>query len=179
MTHSPLIRGYRPGDIGHITALHGKYYAEHWGLGPVFEAEVAVELAEFVLTLVENPNNRLWVAEMEGEILGSIAIAQMPDNPEIARVRWVILSPNAQGKGLGRQLVNTALDFCRTQPYQTVTLWTFKGLTAARRLYDEAGFELVESYEDTHWGKPFLYQKFMLSLVEKANSQPTKLQATY
>lgn len=150
-----------PGALGRIVELHGRYYARHWGLGPAFEAEVARELGEFAARL-DPRRDGLWVAVRGDAVLGAIAIDGR--EPPAARLRWFILDEGAQGAGIGRRLLDTALDFCRGTGVDTVYLWTFDGLYAARRLYEAAGFVLTETFEDSAWGAPVAHQRFDLRL---------------
>lgn len=160
---SVRLSGYRPGAIGRITELHGTYYAERWGLGPQFEAEVATELAEFV-SRFDPSHDLLLLAVADGRVLGSVAIDGRERASAGARLRWFILAPEAQGLGLGARLIAEALAFCRRAGMPRVYLWTFAGLAAARRLYARAGFVLCEERAGDEWGRAVTHQRFELEL---------------
>ena len=83
-----------------------------------------------------------------------------PGQAEVA----FLVEDKHQGRGIGQQLLNMALDFCRQAGFKRVYLTTFAGLDAARHLYERAGFKLYEEVEDRHWGEPLLEQKFELWL---------------
>ncbi|MDF0732780.1 helix-turn-helix domain-containing GNAT family N-acetyltransferase [Pseudomonas entomophila] len=150
--------GYQPGLIGRISEMHGQFYARHWGFGAFFESQVASGLAEFVGRL-EHPGNQVWVATLNGRIVGSVAIdGQHPGNH--AHLRWFILDDGCRGSGVGRRLLAQALAFCDAQRFEAVRLWTFKGLDAARRLYEAHGFVLVSEAPGSQWGREVVEQQF-------------------
>lgn len=164
MSEITLHTGYLPGALGRITELHGIYYDSHWGLGLYFEAKAATEMVELLLRF--NPaQDGIWLATAGQEIIGSVLIdGKNAAQGEGARLRWFILAEGYQGRGIGQQLLNMALDFCRQAGFKRVYLTTFAGLDAARHLYERAGFKLYEEVEDRHWGEPLLEQKFELWL---------------
>ncbi|MBD3880892.1 GNAT family N-acetyltransferase [Phormidium tenue FACHB-886] len=155
--HAIEIKSYVPGALGWITQLHGSYYSQHWGLTIAFELEIAEGLAHF-LRHFQPSRDGLWIATADDQIVGAIAVNG--SQAEGSRLRWFIVSPEHQGSGIGRKLLQTALDFCQAAQVQRIYLRTFAGLTAARRLYEEFGFVLVEEYQDDDWGVPLTHQKF-------------------
>lgn len=157
-------RGYRPGMIGRITELHAQYYARLVGFGQFFEQRVAAGLAEFSARL-DQPDNGIWLAVLDEQIVGSIAIdlGGGPDHEQtdrIAHLRWFILDEAARGTGTGRLLLETALAHCDRVGARSCYLWTFSGLDAARHLYEAFGFHLVEEQPAAQWGKTVLEQRF-------------------
>ncbi|WP_227376248.1 GNAT family N-acetyltransferase [Haladaptatus halobius] len=162
--------GYVPGALGRIIELHETYYSEYWNLDYEFSREVAVELAEF-LDRYDEADNRLWLVmsdpddDGEQEILGSLVIdGGHSDDEEGARLRWVILSPELHGQGLGSELMNRGMAFCDATGFDRVYLWTYEGLEAARQLYEEHGFKLVEDVTRQDWGPELTYQKLERTL---------------
>jgi GNAT superfamily N-acetyltransferase len=139
------VGGYRPGCLADIVACHARYYAENWGFGLAFEAKVAGELAAFATRM--NPEDDLLLVAHEGErFAGSIVIDA---DSRGAHLRWFIVAE--PGHGLGRRLIQSALAFCDERHYATVWLTTFSGLDAARRLYEEHGFKLIEESAIDQW----------------------------
>ena len=132
----------RPGDMGRVIAMHGVLYAEEYGFDHGFEAYVAETVAEFG-TLARPGRDRLWVAELDGRLVGSIAILGREDGA--AQLRWFLVDPETRGQGLGRRLIDESLAFCRAAGYRSVYLWTVTGLDAAARLYVAAGFRKTET----------------------------------
>jgi GNAT superfamily N-acetyltransferase len=156
-----LASGYIPGAIGRITELHGTYYHAHWGFGPFFEAKVAAELSEF-LGRYDGQRDGMWLATVNGRVEGAIVIDGIHARGAGAHLRWFILSEGLRGRGIGRLLIGKAVDFCRRKDYSNVYLWTFEGLNAARRLYEQAGFELVREQRGVQWGTEVTEQLFEL-----------------
>ncbi|WP_319521293.1 GNAT family N-acetyltransferase [uncultured Desulfosarcina sp.] len=146
-----IIKGYIPGAIGRISELHGAYYHKHWGFGLFFEAKVATELSEFLMRY-DAEKDGIWVASQDGRIEGAIVMDGIHAETDGAHLRWFILSDTLRGKGVGRTLVKKAMAFCRAKNYRKAHLWTFEGLDAAKRLYEEAGFRLVRQKRGIQWG---------------------------
>jgi len=146
----------KPGDIGYLTYLHGILYAQEYGWDYTFEAYVAVPLAEFAKA--HNDRERIWIVEKDGQIAGSVAIVEASLSE--AQLRWMLLTPELRGVGLGRYLVEAALDFCKQQGYSTVFLWTVSLLTVATKLYQSVGFRLTEEKTRQIWGAQLTEQRY-------------------
>ncbi|AHB04930.1 MULTISPECIES: bifunctional helix-turn-helix transcriptional regulator/GNAT family N-acetyltransferase [Pandoraea] len=153
-----IVEGYRPGCIGDIASLHGRFYAEHWGFGAFFEKRVATELAEFAGNLPAD-GKRLWLHVENGRTLASLAIDGEPGTGK-AHLRWFIVDDSLRGTGVGRHLLTQAMAFVDAQFHETC-LWTFKGLDAARHLYESFGFRLASEAEGEQWGSRVVEQKFI------------------
>ena len=158
-----VFQGYVPGTIGRITEAHAVYYHQHWGFDASFETQVARELSEFVSEFKVDRDG-LWVADTHGRFSGSIAIDGKRADSEGARLRWFIVVPANQGSGIGRALLQEAVAFCRRKGYRSIFLWTFVGLTQARRMYEKIGFRLVQEHAVRQWGQSITEQKFALNL---------------
>ncbi|MBI5252340.1 MAG: GNAT family N-acetyltransferase [Desulfomonile tiedjei] len=157
------LTGYFPGVVGKITELHAVYYSEHWGFDITFEAQVARELSLF-LSNFQTDRDGFWVALLQGRFAGAIAIDGTLGTSEGARLRWFIVEPRFHGNGVGRELIRSAVEFCRNAGYHKVFLWTFRGLDAARKLYEQAGFTVTEESEVDQWGSRIVEQKFEMTL---------------
>ncbi|KAI3590507.1 Transcriptional regulator, MarR family [Cupriavidus sp. U2] len=154
----PIVEGYRPGCIGDIASLHGRFYAEHWGFGAFFEKRVATELAEFAATLPA-PGKALWLYHDDGRTLASLAIDGDPALGT-AHLRWFIVDDALRGSGVGRQLMANAMQFVDAHAFDETWLWTFKGLDSARHLYESFGFVLTSEAAGTQWGSEVTEQRF-------------------
>ncbi len=152
--------GYRPGLVGRITEMHAAFYFSHSGFGQFFESKVASGVAEFVGRL-NQPCNGIWVATLNDRIIGSIAIDGEDLGNNTAHLRWFILDDGCRGSGVGRQLLSEAVNFCDRQGFEAVQLWTFKGLDAARRLYESSGFVWVREEQGDQWGNTVTEQQFI------------------
>ena len=152
--------GYRAGLIAGVTELHADYYSRVHSLNEVFEAEVATNLSEFMMR-IDRDINEIWYVEHNGRIVASIAI----DGEEIgngnALLRWFIVDERYQSFGLGSRLMNEAMQFCEQNGFNEIHLWTFKGLDAARKLYERNGFALVKEVESDDWRDGVTMQMFV------------------
>ena len=155
--------GYIPGAIGRIAEMHARYYSEHWGFGKFFEAKVATEVSEFVSRL-DDQRDGLWTVCSDKRVLGSIVIDGINADSQGAHLRWYILSHELKARGMGGQLIEKAIQFCRSNHYKIVYLWTFKGLDAARHLYEKNGFKLAHEQEGSQWGTTVIEQKYVCEL---------------
>jgi GNAT superfamily N-acetyltransferase len=152
----------RPGDMGRVIAMHGELYAREYGFDHGFEAYVAETVAEFG-RLARPEQDRLWLAERGGQLVGSIAIVGREDG--LAQLRWFLVSTDARGAGLGRRLVSEALAFCRSAGYRSVCLWTVCGLDAAVHLYVAAGFRKTETKPPASlWGAILSEERYDMTL---------------
>jgi len=135
-----LLRPHRPGDMGWVTSANAALYAQEYGWDISYEALVAKITAEFIEKF-DPKRERCWIAEMDGERVGSVFCVSKTD--EIAKLRLLIIDPRARGLGLGKRLVEECMRFAKEAGYKRMTLWTQSNLLAARGIYARAGFELV------------------------------------
>ena len=145
-----ILRPPRPGDMGWIVSRHGSVYGGEYGWDDRLEALTAEIVAAFVRNF-DPKRERCWMAEREGETVGSVFIVK--DSDEVARLRLLLVDPSARGLGIGARLVEEAVRFSRDTGYRKVTLWTHSVLIAARRIYERAGFKLVASETHQEFGK--------------------------
>jgi DNA-binding MarR family transcriptional regulator/N-acetylglutamate synthase-like GNAT family acetyltransferase len=155
------LRAPKHGDFGWIVARHAALYAEEYGWVEPFEGLCAQIVADFVNNFDEK-RERCWIAEMNGENVGCIMLAK--DSAEVARIRLLLVEPKARGLGLGHRLVDECVSFARQAGYRKITLWTHSVLTAARRVYEKAGFTLTASEPRHTWGKDVVAEYWDLEL---------------
>ena len=155
--------GYYPGVLGQLTTLHAVYYHTCWGFDRSFETQVGRELSEFMAGF-QPQRDGFWAIAPCRALVGAVAIDGQLRESEGARLRWFLIDPDFRQKGFGRQLLGRAVQFCRATGCPRVFLWTFKGLHAARCLYEEAGFRLTEEHRLDQWGQHIDEQRFDLTL---------------
>ncbi|MDH3821276.1 MAG: GNAT family N-acetyltransferase [Gammaproteobacteria bacterium] len=151
----------RAGDLGSIVALHGKCYEALPGFGLAFEAYVARTVAEYILDA--GAKGRIWIAERDGRLVGCTAIVLRDEDR--GQLRWVLVDQSARGLGLGKRLVNNALQFCRDNGCKEVFLETTDGLPESQALYDALGFEIVSHESEILWDgvRPLIHMKLELN----------------
>ncbi|WLI75893.1 helix-turn-helix domain-containing GNAT family N-acetyltransferase [Kosakonia sp. H02] len=158
-----IVTGYHAGMIGRITEMHGSYYAREHHFGSFFEGKVASGLADFSSRL-DKACNQIWLAMLDGRIVGSVAIDGEDLGNNEAHLRWFILDDGCRGSGAGRKLMAEAMQFCADRQFSAVQLWTFNKLVAARRLYESFGFELAKEWQGDQWGISITEQQFTRTL---------------
>lgn len=155
------LRAPRHGDFGWMVARHAELYAQEYGWGEPFEGLCAQIVADFVNNY-DAKRERCWIADMEGEPAGCIMLVK--DSADVARIRLLLVDPKARGLGLGARLVDECVRFARKAGYRKVTLWTHSVLTAARHIYEKAGFTLTASEKRHSWGKHVVAEFWDLEL---------------
>jgi DNA-binding MarR family transcriptional regulator/GNAT superfamily N-acetyltransferase len=151
-TPSPraLLREPRPGDMGWVVQSHGALYASEYGFDSGFEALVAEIVAKY-MTTYDGSRERCWIADIEGHPVGSVFLGKGGD--DLAKLRLLLLDPAARGQGLGQRLVAECVSFARACGYRRMTLWTQSNLTAARKIYRDAGFKLTATEPHRSFGQ--------------------------
>src|SRR5271170_792256 len=157
-----VLRAPRPGDFGWIVKRHGELYAQEYQWGEPFEGLCAQIVAGFANKTIDPKRERCWIAELDGENVGSVFLAE--DAPDVARLRLLLVDPKARGLGLGARLTEAAIRFARDAGYKKITLWTHSVLTAARHIYQKSGFKLKRSERHQSWGRPVVSEHWDLEL---------------
>ncbi len=159
---SPLIlRDPKPGDMGWVVQQHGALYAKEYGWNSEFEALVATLVAQYVRK--HQPEwERCWIAESQGRNVGSVFVVRK--SATVAKLRMLILSPEARGMGLGGRLTDECIAFARQKGYKKMELWTNSCLDAARAIYAKRGFKLVKSEPYQGFGQALVGETWMLKL---------------
>ena len=157
------VRAPAPGDLGWIVQRNGELYATEYGWDVTFEALVATIVGDFAAH--HDPDREhAWIAEVSGQRAGCVMCVRADGSADVAKLRLLLVEPSARGLGVGRRLVTECVDFARGAGYSRLVLWTQSILAAARHLYVEAGFELVESAPHHSFGADLIAETWALDL---------------
>jgi GNAT superfamily N-acetyltransferase len=156
-----VLRPHRPGDMGWIVHRQAVLYAQEYSWNQEYEALISRIVADFLDHF--NPAlERCWIAEREGEIVGSVFLVKHPERDGVAKLRLLYVEPSARGLGIGGRLVNECTRFARQAGYHTLTLWTNSVLVSARRLYQAEGYRLIQEEPHHSFGKDLVGQTWEL-----------------
>jgi DNA-binding MarR family transcriptional regulator/GNAT superfamily N-acetyltransferase len=156
-----VYRQHRPGDMGWVVQRHGELYFQEYGWDESFEALVAEIACEFIRNL-RPERERCWLAEHAGCRLGCIFLVAAEAGT--AKLRLLLVEPEARGLGIGRRLVGECVAFARAAGYSRIVLWTQESLGAARHLYAEAGFRRTAAEPHHSFGKDLIGENWELAL---------------
>jgi GNAT superfamily N-acetyltransferase len=163
-----LLREPGPGDLGWMVQRNGAVYAAQYGWDQSYEALVARIVADFGLDH-DPARERAWMAEVDGEPVGCVLCVRRDD--DTAQLRILLVDPAVRGLGIGARLVAECIRFARTAGYRSLVLWTNDVLVSARRIYEAAGFELVDEESHHSFGHDLVGQSWRLDL--EAGAGPT------
>ncbi len=151
------LRGLEPGDLGWMVERHGILYAREYGWDESFELLVAQIMGAF-----RPGTDRGWIATLDGRRAGGVLCVH--DTDATAKLRTLLVEPEARGHGIGARLVDAVIEHARRQGHEELVLWTNDILTAARRIYQRAGFVLTSEAPHHAFGHDLVEQTWSLRL---------------
>ena len=149
-TRAYTLRSPQPGDMGWVVSKHGSLYAKEYGWDSTIEA-ITADIVSAFLKNYDPKRERCWIAAMDGQNVGCVFLVK--DTETAARLRLLLVDPVARGRGLGTKLTDECIRFARACGYRGITLWTHSILTAARLIYERAGFRLTSSEKRKSFGQ--------------------------
>jgi len=155
------LRAHRPGDIEWVIERHGVIYTAEYGWDERFEALVR-EIASKFAARNDPKRERCWIAELDGTRVGCVFLVE--HSKTIAQLRLLLVEPSARGHGIGQRLVAECVAFATNAGYSRMRLWTNDVLISARKIYQAAGFTLIEEEKHASWGKPLTSQTWEMTL---------------
>ena len=156
-----ILRPHQPGDMGWVVHRHGVLYTREYQWDEHFEALVAEIVAKFIQHF-DPKRERCWIAEKDGEIVGSVFLVKQSKN--VAKLRLLLVEPTARGLGIGKRLVEECVRFARQAGYKKITLWTQSSLDAARGIYQKAGFRLAKKESHHSFGHDLVAETWDMTL---------------
>lgn len=158
---SYILREHQPGDMGWVVQSHGSFYAREYGWDENFEALCAGIVSDFIKNY-DRKKERCWIAEKDGERVGSVFLVKQSET--VAKLRLLLIDPKARGFGIGKRLVDECTRFAKQAGYKKITLWTNSVLSAARSIYQKAGYELMETEAHHSFGHDLISETWELKL---------------
>jgi DNA-binding MarR family transcriptional regulator/ribosomal protein S18 acetylase RimI-like enzyme len=155
------LRAPRAGDYGWVVERHGALYLAEYEWDETFEGLVAAIVGGFAHA--HDPDREhAWIAELAGVRVGCVFCVQK--SPDVGQLRLLLVEPIARGHGVGTRLVDACVEFARGAGYRELALWTNDVLHAARRIYERAGFRLVDEGRHHSFGHDLVEQTWSLQL---------------
>jgi DNA-binding MarR family transcriptional regulator/GNAT superfamily N-acetyltransferase len=161
-TPAIVLREPNSGDFGWVVQRHGDLYRREYGWEETFEALVARIVAEYIENR-DPKRDAAWIAEVDGQRVGCVFC--MKKTEDVAQLRILLVEPATRGLGIGTRLVEECIRFARRAGYKQITLWTNDVLVSARRIYEAAGFRLVEEDKHRSFGHDLVGQNWSLDLT--------------
>ncbi len=143
-----IIREAKPGEPSLVVSFYYKLFEKQFDFLPATEKYFLHAMEEF---FEDTENSRLWIAEEDGVIKGSICIVKKGEHE--AQLRLFGTDPSMQGQGVGKGLMKTAMDYCSEKQFDHIILWTIDICKAALHLYEKTGFKKTDTMPNTTWAK--------------------------
>ena len=150
-------------DYGWVVERHRDLYRRERDWDDRFAALVA-DVVDGFERRWDPARERGWIAELEDRPVGCVFLVRHPEREGVAKLRLLLVEPEARGLGIGRRLVAECTAFARAAGYRAITLWTSSVLDSARRLYEDEGYRLVREEPEGLFHEGELAQEWELAL---------------
>jgi len=146
------IRDFLPSDLAQVRELFASGLMEFAG-----DAEEGVrryvdhaledDMADIPAHYQSGPRSNFWVAELDSPSTGIVGIVgiQPRELEEEAELRRMSVSPTVRRQGVGRRLLDTTEEFCRSRGYLRIGLSTVDILKPALLMYENYGYILEKA----------------------------------
>jgi len=158
----------RHARIGWIAHRQAVLYRDEYGWDLSYEA-LAVEILAGFVRDYDPAREQAWIAELGGAVVGSVFLMR-GETPDVGRLRLLYVERSARGEGLGARLVAACIARARAIGYRRLVLWTNSVLVPACRIYQAAGFRLVEEKPHRSFGHDLIGQTWALELPPAAEA---------
>jgi ribosomal protein S18 acetylase RimI-like enzyme len=155
-------RDLRDGDADAIADLHRRVYASEYGLNERFVEGVRRGLQAAVSSGWPQRSGAVWLVDGDEALLGALGLTD--EGERAGRLRWLVLDRSLRGRGVARSLVAELIEQARAANLHTLTLETYSELTAAARIYRDAGFRVQWERVRDDWGPAITFQGYRLDL---------------
>jgi ribosomal protein S18 acetylase RimI-like enzyme len=155
-------RGDSADDVNRLVRVNGEVFEPEYGIDASFASDMAVQLAELRRSGWPGPDEGLWLAELEGRVVGGVTLRKLGGG--LGQLGHLALLTDARGTGAGRRLVNAVLETARAGGYERLQLFTFSDLRAAAALYRSVGFAVTSTEDVVRWGRRMQWQRWELAL---------------
>lgn len=147
----PVIRSYRAADAPQVVVLSLRAWAPvHDSMRAVMGPEIFERLCgddwrvrqrKDVEEALADPDMNVWVAEVDGAVVGFVAAVLKPDE-HLGEIHMLAVDPDSQNRGLGTRLTDVATDWIRAagMPVALVSTGGDEGHAPARRTYEKVGY---------------------------------------
>lgn len=129
--------------------MHGVIYSREFGFNVDFEIGIARKAA--IICESDDPFNRIWIKEVDGQRAGSIAVSKTEDG--CAFINFVLVLDEYRGQGIALELMQRLIAHVAEAGIKTIRLETYTCLAHARVMYEKLDFKVVISNENCqHYG---------------------------
>jgi len=138
-----IIRRVRPEDDKSLAVIIRSVLIE-LGVPKVGTAYADPELDHMTFAY-EKARSAYFVVEVDGKLLGGAGIAPLSgEDPSVCELQKMYFSSAARGLGLGKEMIDTCLDFAKANDFTICYLETLPYMEAAQKLYLKTGFDYIE-----------------------------------